>query len=267
MKQEDIRLLIRKITLSAMFIAMGLVLDRVLMIPLGEVNRIAFGSSAVILSSLIVGPIFGLMIGASVDVIGFMINSVGTYTPFVTLGYMVLGTLPFFLAKGFVLLKQTKITRYIGYGLLTLLVVYGVWFVYSRDSYNFTIGFNADGSPNAIAIDLSSAFVRIIAPILSTFIFLGFFTWMNIVNQKFTEKSQLLNASSIMFIVLIVEVLISIVWGVQWRLLYFGIPQTSNTAYVFYFNQIAFFVIAFPMKSLIVIYGYKAYQRYQNLVK
>jgi ECF transporter S component (folate family) len=66
--------LIRQMTLSAMFIALGLILERVLMIPIGEVNRIAFGSSAIILASLIVGPIFGAIVGASVDIIGFMIK-------------------------------------------------------------------------------------------------------------------------------------------------------------------------------------------------
>ena len=83
--------IIRKMTLSAMLIAIGLILERVLMIPIGEVNRIAFGSSAIILASLIVGPVFGAIVGASIDVIGFLINSVGTYTPYVTIGLAVLG--------------------------------------------------------------------------------------------------------------------------------------------------------------------------------
>jgi ECF transporter S component (folate family) len=259
--------LIRKITLSAMFIAMGLVLDRVLMIPLGEVNRIAFGSSAVILSSFIVGPLFGLIIGASVDLIGFMINSVGTYTPFVTLGYMFLGSLPFFLGKVIHVVKNKRILIVSGYILLVALIAYGFWFVHSRDSYNFTLGFNEDGSPKVLAINLTNLWIRYVAPIISAIVFIGFFTF---IQRKIQEKEPTfkgLTSLNLMVIVLVVEVLISIVWGVQWRFIYFGIPQNSPTAFVFYFNQVAFFVIAFPVKSLIVIYGYKAYQRYQNLVK
>jgi ECF transporter S component (folate family) len=259
--------LIRKITLSAMFIAMGLVLERVLMIPLGEVNRIAFGSSAVILSSLIVGPLFGLIIGASVDLIGFMINSVGTYTPFVTIGYMVLGSLPFFLGKAFTFIKNKRVFTITGYTLLGALIVYGIWFVYSRESYNFTLSLNSDGSPNVLSIDLTSVWIRYVAPVVSSVIFLGFFTFIQTTIQRQEKIVKGLSALNLMVIVLIVEFLISIIWGVQWRLFYFDIPQDSPRAFVFYFNQIAFFVIAFPVKSLIVIYGYKAYQRYQNLVK
>jgi ECF transporter S component (folate family) len=261
--------LIRKITLSAMFIAIGLILERVIMIPLGEVNRIAFGSSAVILASLIVGPLFGMVVGASVDVIGFMLNSVGTFTPFVTIGYMVLGSLPYFLVQIWMRLRKFSWIYALGFVLLSSFIVYGLWFIYSRDFYNFTLGFNPDGSPRIAVIDLTTPFVRYIAPILSTLIFIGFYVSMFVISKKVTlskEKTQP-TILELMFTVLIVEFLISIVWGVQWRLWYFNIPQTSNTAYVFYFNQIMFFVIAFPVKTLIVAYGFRTYQQYQKIVR
>ena len=248
--------IIRKMTLSAMFIAIGLILERVLMIPIGEVNRIAFGSSAIILASLIVGPLFGAIVGASIDVIGFMINSVGTYTPYVTIGLAVLGVLPWLLKK--VLVSLEKLPGYfnLSYGLLGALLAYGIWFIYSRDAYTFNLG-----GGNFADVDLSTPLVRYVLPVIATAIFFGFIYLISRLEKRFSDqkKIQNLSAKSIVFIVLVSQILISIIWGVQWRVWYLGIPPVA-----LYFNQVAFFVIAFPVKALIVLTGLRTYQLNQT---
>lgn len=251
--------IIRKMTLSAMLIALGLILERVLMIPIGEVNRIAFGSSAIILASLIVGPLFGALVGASVDVLGFMINSVGTYTPYVTIGLAVLGILPWLLSKLMVSLKRIPGYYNGSYVLLTALFSYGIWFIYSRDQYTFNMG-----GGNFVDVDLSTWFVRILLPILALSIFFGFVYITGQLDKRFssTQPSATLPPKAIVFIVLVSEILISIIWGVQWRVWYLGIPSLA-----LYFNQIIFFVIGFPVKSLIVLTGLRTYQRFQKLDK
>lgn len=251
--------LVRKMTLSAMFIALGLILERVLMIPIGEVNRIAFGSSAIILASLVVGPLFGAVVGASVDVLGFMINSVGTYTPYVTIGLTVLGILPWLLSQVMTSLRKLPGYYFLSYGLLAALFAYGVWFIYSRDQYTFNMG-----GGNFVDVLLNTPFVRIVLPLIALLIFFGFVYLTAIIEKKYPSLTTAAGYSpkEILFIVLISEVLISIIWGVQWRVWYLGIPPLA-----LYFNQVAFFVIGFPIKSLIVITGFRTYQRYQNIVK
>lgn len=251
--------IIRKMTLSAMFIALGLILERVLMIPIGEVNRIAFGSSAIILASLIVGPIFGALVGASVDVLGFMINSVGTYTPYVTIGLAVLGVLPWLFSKLMSSLKRIPGYYNLSYVFLTTLFSYGVWFIYSRDQYTFNMG-----GGNFVDVNLSTWFVRIILPLLALIIFFGFVYFIGRIDKQFSkqELASSLPPKAIVFIVLISEILISIIWGVQWRVWYLGIPPLA-----LYFNQIIFFVIGFPVKSLIVLTGLRTFQRFQKIAK
>jgi ECF transporter S component (folate family) len=246
-------------TLSAMLIALGLILERVLMIPIGEVNRIAFGSSAIILASLIVGPIFGALVGASMDILGFIINSVGTYTPFVTIGLAVLGILPWLLSKLMVSFKRIPGYYNVSYLLLTALFLYGIWFIFSRDQYTFNMG-----GGNFVDVDLSTWFVRIILPIIASGIFFGFVYLTAQFEKRFSinQTKQSLPPKAIVFIVLVSEIIISIIWGVQWRVWYLGIPSLA-----LYFNQIAFFVIGFPVKSLIVLTGLLAYQRFQRLDK
>jgi ECF transporter S component (folate family) len=261
--------IIRQITLSAMFIAMGLIFDRLLMIPLGEVNRIAFGSSAVVLASLIVGPIYGMIVGAFVDIFGFMLNSVGTYTPFVTFGYMAMGLFPWFLHKAFGKASFTNLFQSVSLGFIALLVAYSVWFIYSRTDYGFTLGFNEDGSPNRLILDLTTPLFRVIFPLVAFSILVGFSLWMFRFQTrlKIPENTRFPSVQTITFIVLVSEVLIGIIWGVQWRVWYFQIPQTSATTAIFYFNQIAFFIVRFPVISMMVIYGIKTYLRTTNIVK
>ena len=261
--------IIRQMTLSAMFIAMGLILDRLLMIPLGEVNRIAFGSSAVVLASLIVGPIYGMVVGAFVDILGFMINSVGTYTPFVTFGYMAMGLLPWVLHNVLKPFSSLKLFQSVSLGFVFLLLAYSTWFIYANESFGFTLGFNEDGSPNRLIIDLTTPLFRLGFPLISASILAGFSVWMFSLQKtlRLPENTRFPNVQTITFIVLVLEVLIGIVWGVQWRVWYFQIPQTSTTTAIFYFNQIAFFTIRFPIITLITIYGIKTYLRTTNDVK
>lgn len=251
--------ILRKMTLSAMLIALGLILERVLMIPIGEVNRIAFGSSAIILASFIVGPLFGAVVGASIDVLGFMINSVGTYTPYVTIGLAVLGILPWLFTKLMVSLRKVPGYYNLSYLLLAMLFGYGVWFIYSRDQYTFNMG-----GGNFVDVNLSTFFVRVVLPLIALALFFGFVYFVSYIEKKLphlTETSTF-RPKEILFIVLVSEIIISIIWGVQWRVWYLGAPSL-----VLYFNQIAFFVIGFPVKSLIVMTGVRTFQRFQAMGK
>lgn len=253
------RSIVRKMTLSAMLIAIGLILERVLMIPIGEVNRIAFGSSAIILASLIVGPLFGAVVGASIDLIGFTINSVGTYTPFVTIGLAVLGMLPWGLQQLLKPLNKLKQFEWISYGLLLGLVSYGLWFIYSRDQYTFNLG-----GGNFVDVQLANTLVRVVLPVIALTIFFGFVYFTSTLQKRFPQQFPIsqMPPQLIVFIVLVSEIVISIIWGVQWRVWYLGIPPLA-----LYFNQIAFFVIGFPVKTLIVLTGLRTYQRFENRLK
>jgi hypothetical protein len=93
-------------------------------------------------------------------------------------------------------------------------------------------------------------------------IFFGFVYLTGQFDKRFSSSqlNSVLPPKAIVFIVLVSEILVSIIWGVQWRVWYLGIPSLA-----LYFNQIAFFVIGFPVKSLIVLTGLRTYQRFQTL--
>jgi ECF transporter S component (folate family) len=246
--------LIRKITLSGMLIAIAIILERVISIPIGLTNRIAFGSAVVIASSLIVGPFYGMIVGASTDIFGFMLfNTTGlAFTPFVTVGYVVLGFLPYFLYRLFQGPMFKRFGVQILLGLLTLISAYAIYFAYANDSFTFRNG------PEVLVIELDQVAFRIVGPIVLItvfFGFVGFIQWL----KNFT-KFQVLKPMTVALMVFIVEILITIIWGGLWRSIYFGASQ-----WVFFFTQTGFFVIGYPIKTLLVYFLYLSYSRYNLL--
>ena len=248
--------LIRKITLSGMLIAIAIILERVISIPIGLTNRIAFGSAVVIASSLIVGPFYGMIVGASTDIFGFMLfNTTGlAFTPFVTVGYVVLGFLPYFLYRLFQASIFKRFGVHILLGLLTLISAYAIYFAYANETFTFRNG------PEVLIVELDQFWFRIVGPILLLSVFIGFAYFVQWL-KRFTQTYSIA-PMTIALSVFIVEVLVTIIWGGLWRSIYFGASQ-----WVFFFTQTGFFVIGYPTKTLLVLTGLRTFQRFQKIAK
>lgn len=86
---------VRKITITAMLLALTVIFTKVLGINPGFwAVRISFGPALIILSSLYLGPVYGLIVGAGSDALGALIFPTGEYQPLFTLVYGLLGVLP-----------------------------------------------------------------------------------------------------------------------------------------------------------------------------
>ena len=99
---------IKQLTLSAMFIVLFVILNRfaTLTIPAFGVNaflRVGFSSIVIVMASLILGPIYGTVIGGIGDFIGAMIFPIGAYFIGYTISYALIGLFPglimFFIKK------------------------------------------------------------------------------------------------------------------------------------------------------------------------
>ena len=248
--------LIRRITLSGMLIALAIILERFLSIPIGLTNRIAFGSAIVIVSSLMVGPFYGMIVGAATDIFGFMIfNATGlVFTPFVTVGYVVLGFLPYFLYRAFQNRFFQQYGMFLLQGLLLFISVYAIYFAYANETFTFRNG------PEVLIVELDQFWFRIVGPIVLLSVFIGFAYFVQWL-KRFSQTSSI-GPMTIALSVFIVEVLVTIFWGGLWRSIYFG-----ASLWVFFFTQTGFFVIGYPIKTLLVLTGVRTYQRFQRLDK
>ena len=84
---------ISTIVLIGMLIAMEIVCERLISIPVGDVNRISLGKCVVILAGLWLGPIGGALVGALSDILGALIQGNGI-SPIITLSSMMWGIIP-----------------------------------------------------------------------------------------------------------------------------------------------------------------------------
>lgn len=89
--------LLHKISYSALFIALGVILSRFVSIPalFGlPFLKISFAPSIVMFSSFYLGPVFGLIVGSLVDIIGALVFPTGAFNPLYTIPAALTGLIP-----------------------------------------------------------------------------------------------------------------------------------------------------------------------------
>jgi len=97
--------LIQKISYSALFIALGIILSRFVSLPslFGlPFLKVGLTPSLVIFSSLYLGPLWGTIVGTFVDVFGaILVPQGGAFNPLYTIPATLTGLVPFFMYKLF----------------------------------------------------------------------------------------------------------------------------------------------------------------------
>ena len=88
----------RNITLVGLLVAMSIVLSRVasIRIPFAGVEgvRIGFGKLPIFLASFMLGPLYGGLVGAIADFLGYIIQPIGPYVPHFTIISALCGVIP-----------------------------------------------------------------------------------------------------------------------------------------------------------------------------
>jgi ECF transporter S component (folate family) len=119
----------RKITLSALLVSISIVLTRFLgvVIPLGGYPSLSLdlGSVPILLSGIVLGPIFGGIVGLSSDALGFFINSRGGVFHFgFMLNSILTGVIPGLI---FVFLKNKNL-KFIKIGIISILYILATYY-------------------------------------------------------------------------------------------------------------------------------------------
>jgi len=244
--------LIRNITLSALMIGLGLIFERLIVISIPPMIRIGIGSIPVIISSVILGPIYGAFIGASVDVLGFFVfdTSGFPYTPFVTISFVLMGVLPYFLFKLTTWMRFKKKPFPITYGVLGLIWAFILVYVLLNDTIKIT--------SVTYAIDI---YWKVLIPIISFIVFAAFSVFVYLVNRYFQKKvlfyPKCPSPHEVAFVVLVIEIIVHMLWGSFWKGIFFNVSPL-----VVFFVQSVVLIIAFPIKTLALNYVLMAYYRY-----
>ena len=138
--------IVQKMALAAMLLIVDLIATRIagaFSIPNFPFVRISFGPMVVIYSSLLLGPLFGAVVGAGADLLGMLLFAQGGPINFViTVIYGLLGVLPWLLALGTKRIRTTLKKPWVLYGALA--VLWGLLLVLLFATADFDSYFGAD---------------------------------------------------------------------------------------------------------------------------
>ena len=232
--------IIQKISLAGIFIILIALFQKIFAvnyIPVLPFVRISFGGPALIIfSSILLGPWFGLLVGAASDIIGFYIfdpKLFGT-APFfqITFIYALLGFGSYFIYKLFRMMKNGKFLLNIEVGVFTLLLIGLVLFV-SLD-YNINL----------------SILYRVLIPVIS-FILLVITVLAQIFTAKSFKKREIdIPVINVGFACFVIEMTIMVAFGVAMKTWAFS----SSTFYVILVSQIIVAFFNIPLNTFLVSY-------------
>ena len=119
----------RALVTASLFIALSIVFTRLFSIRITDVQRLGFGQTPIILAGILLGPIWGLLVGALSDVLGYLIAPLGgAYIPGLTLVAALIGFIPGLFRK--YIFKKSLVAAVIVSVLVDLLVVNGLLTTY-----------------------------------------------------------------------------------------------------------------------------------------
>lgn len=232
--------MVQKIALAGIFIILIALFQKVFAvnyIPVLPFVRISFGGPALIIfSSILLGPWFGLLVGAASDIVGFYIfdpKLMGS-APFfqITFIYALLGFASYFIYKVFQYVKNEKLLLTIEVVVFLILLV-GVT-LFSALDYD---------------VDLSVTY-RILIPVIS-FILLTLTVVTQFLVARFFKKREInINVISTGFACFVIEMTIMLAFGVLMKYWAFS----GSTFLVILVSQIIVSFFNIPLNTFLVSY-------------
>ena len=132
--------LLYKISYSALFIALGVILSRFISVPalFGlPFLKVSLTNSVVMFSSFYLGPFFGFLVGTLVDTLGAILFPTGPYNPLFTIAASLTGLMPYLC---YVALRKSRVEDKFPFISLTLIVLLNVllwvFFIFNNEIYS-----------------------------------------------------------------------------------------------------------------------------------
>lgn len=240
---------VQKITLAAMMLVLtilGTRLPALISIPSLPFIRLSLGPSLIIFSSILLGPLYGAVIGVGSDLLGLVVfpsTGLSNINPFITIIYGCLGILPW------LLLFLTKKIRFsfkqpwIVYGAMLLLWIFVLVFLILNNS--ITLYGNKVYEFDALtkALILSISFVLMIGMSISLFF----------VNKQFQKRvldyPDLPSPYEIAFISLICELILMLIVGSLVKSYMYEV----DFLFIFFAQSVMFFIDV-PLNTFVVSY-------------
>lgn len=127
----------KTLTLAAMLTAIGIIIGGYLRFPINQLNEIRFASLPIAMAGMMLGPIPAAVVGALVDIGGFIVHPTGAFFPGFTISGAVSGLL-----YGYILFnKKPTVTRVIFAQVINTIIIglglntYWLGWMYMKNGY------------------------------------------------------------------------------------------------------------------------------------
>ena len=239
---------LQKISLAGLFIALDVILQKVVAInylPFAPFLRISVGGPALIIfGSFLLGPIYGLFIGAASDLVGYFIFDPKTmgFFPQITAIYALLGFSAYFVFMLIRLIKSKKLMAIIEYCSFALLYAASVTFIWLKDEITLYT------STYTIVLWQKITVTCVLFVLLAILVVCLYFT------NKFFKKREdpriIMNPYQVSFACFILEIFVMIMFGTLMKGFAFGF----QTYLVILITQIMVGFINVPLNTFLISY-------------
>lgn len=236
---------ITKICLAGLFIALATILQKVVAInyvPALPFLRISIGGPAVIIfSSILLGPWYGLLVGAASDLLGyFALDFSGyAYFPQISAIYALLGFVPYFI---FTIIKQVNSKK-------AMLIIESVILSLIFAGITVFIEFNDSMTMYSTTYTFET-WQKIAIPII-LFVLLGMIIAFTILFDKHLQKKEekpLLNTYQLSISLFIIELVVMVLFGTLMKGWAFGF----QTYFAILICQVIILFINVPLNIVLV---------------
>lgn len=233
---------IQKICLSGLFIALIMILNKVVAInyiPIIPFVRVSFGGNALLIfASYFLGPIYGIAIGAFSDLLGYFIFDPKTFGffPQITLTYLLIGFLPYFIFSLVKLIKSKKVMFCVQNGVFAVIFSLVTAFLFSQKSFTlYSATYTLELYQKIIIVSL----MFVLFCLLNV---LNFF-----LDRKY--KNEYFNVYQVSFVAFLVELLVVLAFGSLMKAWAFGF----NMFYVIFITQGILLFLNVPLNTYIIL--------------
>ena len=246
MKKFDLSIT-QKICLAGIFIVLVAIFQKVFAINYIAVIpfvRISIGGPALIIfSSILLGPWFGLLVGAASDLIGFFIFDPKMFgaMPFfqITAIYALLGFVSYYVFKLVTYLKNRKLLLTIELGTflaifiaVTLVVLLGKSITLYQVEYEFT------------------TLVKILVPVITFILLAILFVITILIDKSFKKKGIDVSVYHVSFACFILEMSVMLIFGSIMKVWAFS----STTFLAIFFSQLIVSMFNVPLNTFLISY-------------
>lgn len=208
---------IQKICLAGLFIALVVILQKVIAInyiPVVPFLRISLGGPALIIfSSIFLGPLYGMFIGAASDVLGYFLFDPKSFSffPQITAIYTLLGFVSGLTVYLFKHIKKDLIIYLItGFIFAGLLVFVTIYLFANNNLQLYGTVYNLE------------LWQKIVIPVALFILLSGLYVSMVFLNRKYKKENLIISPLSIFISSFILEITVMVLFGTLMKGLAFG---------------------------------------------